>query len=190
MTEDPNDDAADSGPAPGSTRALAERVGDRLGGRDETLAVAEAATGGSLGAAITAVPGASDYFRRGVVAYAYDTKRRALGVRRELLDEHGVVSAPVAREMARGIRDAADVTWGVGTTAVAGPTGGTDDRPVGTAFVGVAHAAPWETGNSYATVGRYRFEGDRGVVREAVVRRALLDLLAEVDAVDGTDGED
>lgn len=188
MTEDPNHDAGDSGADDESTRDLAELVGDRLGGRDETLAAAEAATGGALGAAITAVPGASGYFRQGVVAYAYDTKRRLLGVRRELLDEHGVVSAPVAREMARGIRDTADVTWGVGTTAVAGPTGGTDERPVGTAFVGVAYAAPWETGDSYATVERYRFEGDRGEVREAVVRQALSDLLAEVEGSDRNGG--
>lgn len=184
MTAEDTDDRGQR-PDAGSARDLAELVGDRLGGRDETLAVAEAATGGALGAELTAIPGASAYFRQGVVAYAYDTKRRLLGVRRETLDEHGVVSAPVAREMARGIRDTADVTWGLSTTAIAGPSGGTDDRPVGTAFVAVAHAAPWETGDSYAVVERYRFDGDRGAVRAAVVRRALADLLAEVEAVDG-----
>lgn len=156
-------------------------VGDRLRDRGETLAVAEAATGGAVAARLTAPPGASDFFDRGIVAYAYDTKRHTLGVRRETLDDHGVVSAPVAREMARGVRDSADVTWGLATTAIAGPTGGTEDRPVGTAFVGVAYAAPWETGDSYATVERYAFDGDRATVRERTVDRALRDLLAELD---------
>lgn len=178
-----SDDAAGDGRdgRDGDARALARRVGDRLRNREETLAVAEAATGGAVGAAVTAVPGASDYFDSGVTAYAYDTKRRLLGVRRETLDDHGVVSGPVAREMARGIRDRADVTWGLACTAIAGPGGGTDERPVGTAFVGVAHAAPWETGDSYAVVDRYGFDGDRTAVREAVVRQALAALLAELD---------
>ncbi|PSQ16981.1 CinA family protein [Halobacteriales archaeon QS_8_69_26] len=183
-------DAGATGPGPGAeVRALARRVGERLVDRDETLAVAESATGGALGAALTAVPGASGYFRRGAVAYGYDTKRRTLGVARETIDDHGVVSGPVAREMARGIRDGADVTWGVATTAVAGPDGGTEDRPVGTAFVAVAHAAPWETGDSYATVDRYEFDGDRAAVRRAVVRQSLADLLSEM-AGSGSDAHD
>jgi nicotinamide-nucleotide amidase len=169
-------------PHPG--RDLAGTVADRLRDRGETVAAAESATGGSIGAALTANPGASDVFDRAVVAYAYDSKRQLLGVRRETLDECGVVSAPVAREMARGIRDTADATWGVATTAIAGPGGGTDDRPVGTAFVAVAYAAPWETGDSYATVERHAFEGDRSEVRAATVEAALSALQAELDATE------
>jgi len=162
---------------------LASNVGDRFRERGETLAVAEAATGGSIGATLTAVPGASDYFDRAVVAYGYDTKRRMLGVCRETLDREGVVSGPVAREMARGVRDLADVTWGLATTAIAGPGGGTEDRPVGTAFVAVAHAASWGTGESYATVDRYEFDGNRASVRERTVEAALRDLRDELDSV-------
>ena len=157
-----------------------DRLGDELRDRGETLAVAESCTGGLLGARITAVPGASDYFDRGLVTYAYGAKEQLLGVDREALDEHGAVSEPVARQMARGVRDTADVTWGVATTGIAGPSGGTEETPVGTVYVGVAYAGPWGSGSSYATVERYELDGDRDAVRERTVDRALDDLLAEV----------
>jgi len=83
-------------------RDLPMDVADALRDREETLAVAESCTGGLIGAAITAVPGASDYFDAGLTTYAYGAKRRHLGVNREALDEHGAVSEPVAREMAQG----------------------------------------------------------------------------------------
>ncbi|WP_440988927.1 CinA family protein [Haloarchaeobius baliensis] len=159
----------------------ADRLGDELRDRGETLAVAESCTGGLLGARITAVPGASDYFDRGLVTYAYGAKEQLLGVDREALDEHGAVSEPVARQMARGVRDTADVTWGVSTTGVAGPTGGSEETPVGTVYIGVAYAGPWGSGSSYATVERYEFDGDRDAIREQTVDRALADLLAEVE---------
>ncbi len=163
-------------------RDLPMDVGDALRDREETLAVAESCTGGLIGAAITAIPGASDYFDSGLATYAYDAKRRQLGVSREALDDHGAVSEPVAREMARGVRDVTDVTWGVATTGVAGPTGGTAENPVGTVYIGVAYAAPWDSGDSYATVSRYVFDGDRADVRAKTVDRALEDLLAEIEA--------
>jgi nicotinamide-nucleotide amidase len=163
-------------------RDLPMEVGDALRDADENLAVAESCTGGLIGAAITAVPGASDYFDAGLTTYAYDAKRRHLGVGREALDEDGAVSEPVAREMARGIRDVTDATWGVSTTGIAGPTGGTDETPVGTVYVGIAYAAPWGSGESYATVSRYVFDGDRADVRARTVDRALDDLLAELEA--------
>lgn len=159
----------------------ADRVGDALREREATLAVAESCTGGLLGARITSIPGASDYFDRGLVTYAYGAKEQLLGVDREALDEHGAVSEPVARQMARGVRDTADVTWGVATTGVAGPTGGDEETPVGTVYVGVAYAGPWGSESSYATVERYEFDGDRAAVREQTVDRALADLLDEVD---------
>lgn len=158
----------------------AERLGEELRDREENLAVAESCTGGLVGARITAVPGASDYFDRGLVTYAYGAKEQLLGVEREALDAHGAVSEPVARQMARGVRDTADVTWGLSTTGVAGPTGGTDETPVGTVYVGIAHAGPWGSESSYATVEHYRFDGDRDAVRERTVERALSDLYSEV----------
>jgi len=88
-----------------------ETLGDALREAGHTLATAESCTGGLAGSLLTDVPGSSDYFDRGVVTYTYDAKL-ALGVAREALDEHGAVSEPVARQMARAVRDSAGTTWG------------------------------------------------------------------------------
>lgn len=164
-------------------RELPMRVGDALRDAEETLAVAESCTGGLIGATVTAIPGASDYFEAGLTTYAYDAKRRHLGVSREALDEHGAVSEPVALEMARGVRDVTDVTWGLSVTGVAGPTGGTDADPVGTVYVGVSYAGPWGSNTSEATVSRYEFDGDRAVIRAKTVEQALEDLIAAIDRI-------
>ncbi|MFC4548944.1 MULTISPECIES: CinA family protein [Halorussus] len=161
-----------------------ERIGDVLREADQTVAVAESCTGGLVGSLLTDVPGSSDYFDRGLVTYSYDAKLRELGVSREALDERGAVSEPVAREMARGVRDAAGTTWGVATTGVAGPTGGSEEKPVGTVFVGVAYAGEWGSQESYSTVSRYEFDGDRRQIKEQIARRALEDLLTEVGSND------
>ncbi|MFB6171312.1 MAG: CinA family protein [Haloarculaceae archaeon] len=158
-----------------------ERLGDALRAADETLAVAESCTGGLIGSLLTDVPGSSDYFDRSLVTYSYDAKRQVLAVDREALDEFGAVSEPVARAMARAARDTADATWGLSTTGVAGPAGGTDEKPVGTVFVGVARAAPWGTGESRTEVTRYEFDGTRREIKEQIARRALGDVLAATD---------
>lgn len=164
-------------------------LGARLRGRGETVSVAESLTGGLVGSRLTDVPGSSDYFDRAVVAYSNDAKREALAVSRESLDAHGAVSAPVAREMAQGVRDTAGTTWGVSTTGIAGPTGGTPEKPVGLVFVGVAYAAPWGTGESFARAERYTFEGDRDAVKRESATRALENLLDATDDVErGGDG--
>jgi nicotinamide-nucleotide amidase len=160
---------------------IERRVREALRARGETVAVAEAATGGLVAALLSAPPGASDYFDRAWVTYAYDSLREELAVARETLDDHGAVSAPVARAMARAARDRARTDWGVATAAVAGPGGGTEERPVGTAFVAVASAEPWGSGDSDAIAECYRFDGDRAAVRERVARQALADLAAAVD---------
>ena len=164
---------------------IEKRLGDALREREETVAVAESCTGGLVGSMLTDVPGSSDYFDRGFVTYSYDAKLQDLGVAREALDEHGAVSDSVARQMARGVRDAAGTTWGVATTGIAGPTGGSDEKPVGTVFVGVAYAAEWGTQESYAAVSRYEFDGDRREVKAKIARRALLDVLGEVESDSG-----
>jgi nicotinamide-nucleotide amidase len=164
----------------GGDRPIEKRVADALRRTDGTVAVAEAATGGLVVALLTAPPGASDYLDRGYVTYAYDSLRETLAVSRETLDTHGAVSGPTVREMARAARDRARTDWGVATAAIAGPSGGTPDRPVGTAFVAVAEAAPWETGQSAASATRYQFDGSRGEVRERAARQALRDLHAAV----------
>jgi nicotinamide-nucleotide amidase len=160
----------------------ARRLGDRLRDRGETVAAAESCTGGLLGAQFTAAPGSSDYFDRGLVTYAYDAKRAVLGVPREDLDAEGAVSEPVAVAMARGVRDRADVDWGLATTGIAGPTGGTAETPVGTVYVAVARAAEWGSGDSYATATRHEFDGGRAAVRRAAVEAALAALADAVDA--------
>jgi nicotinamide-nucleotide amidase len=163
-------------------------VGDALREAGHTVAVAESLTGGLVGSLLTDVPGSSDYFDRAAVTYANDAKLADLAVPREALDEHGAVSDPVAVEMARGIRDRAGTTWGVSTTGIAGPSGGTSAKPVGLVYVGVAYAAPWGTGDSFARATRYEFDGDRAAVKEESARRALADLHGAVRETRG-DGE-
>lgn len=174
---------SDAGPTETGTErdaTIAETVGELLRERDEVVAVAESLTGGLVGSRITDVPGSSDYFDRSLVTYAYDAKRQELGVSRESLDAHGAVSAPVAREMAQGVRDVADTDWGLSATGVAGPGGGSDEKPVGLLFVGVAHAADWGTGESFTRAARFQLDGDRRAVKEGSVEAALGEL---VDAI-------
>ena len=159
---------------------IEKRVGEALRESGATVATAESCTGGLVCSLLTDVPGSSDYVDRGFVTYAYDAKRIVLGVSREALDEHGAVSEPVAREMARGARDVADVTWGVSTTGIAGPDGGNEDKPVGTVFIGIAYAAPWGSGDSRVTVTRYEFDGNRSEIKGKIARQALSDLLGEL----------
>ncbi|WP_435126719.1 CinA family protein [Halobaculum sp. D14] len=158
-----------------------ERVGDALRETEATVAAAESCTGGLIGSLLTDVPGSSDYFDRSAVTYSYDAKLTDLAVNREALDEEGAVSAPVARQMARGVRDVAGTTWGVSTTGIAGPTGGTDEKPVGTVYVGVAYRGEWGSGASAVSVERYEFDGDRTQIKEQIARQALTDLLAAVE---------
>jgi nicotinamide-nucleotide amidase len=156
------------------------RVGEALREAEATLAVAESCTGGLVGSLITDVAGSSDYFDRSVVTYSYDAKRALLAVSREILDAHGAVSEPVAREMARAVCDTADTTWGLATTGIAGPEGGTEGNPAGTVYIGVANAAPWETEESKTTVERYVFDGTRTERKERFARQALSDLLTRL----------
>ncbi|WP_020221025.1 CinA family protein [Halarchaeum acidiphilum] len=158
-----------------------ERLGDALRETGDTIATTESCTGGLVGSLVTDVPGASDYFDRTYVTYTYDAKLDA-GVPREALDAHGAVSEPVAREMARTVRDAAGTTWGVSTTGIAGPTGGSETKPVGTVYIGVAHAGEWGDDDTYTTVERYVFDGDRAAIKERIARQALDDVLAAVEA--------
>lgn len=156
-----------------------ERVGERLRERGETLATTESCTGGLVGSLVTDVPGSSDYFDRTLVTYTYDAKLDT-GVTREALDEHGAVSEPVARQMAQAVRDQAGTTWGISTTGIAGPTGGSEGKPVGTVYIGLAHRGDWDADDTWTAVSRHEFDGDRLEIKEQIARQALDTLLGEL----------
>ena len=118
--------------------SLASVVLEQLRRRGETLAVAESCTGGGLGASLAAVPGASDVFLGGVIAYANGVKQGLLGVPAALLESHGAVSDPVAMAMAEGARRAIGATWAIAVTGIAGPGGGSAEKPVGLVHLAIA----------------------------------------------------
>lgn len=148
---------------------LATAVFRELLARGATLAVAESITGGSICNALVGVPGISSVFEGGVVAYANAQKQSWLGVQEALLRSHGAVSAEVAAAMAEGVRRGASTTFGLSTTGVAGPTGGTPQKPVGLVYFALA-------GPRGTTVEQRIIPGDRELVRERAVAAAL-DLL-------------
>src|SRR6185369_2523772 len=129
-------------------------VGALLLERGETVATAESCTAGLLAAALTDVPGSSAWYRGGIVVYADDLKVALLGVPEAMLREHGAVSEPVAVAMARGARERAGATYGIGITGIAGPGGGTGEKPVGLVHLAVA-------GSGGETEGRHVFSGGR-----------------------------
>jgi nicotinamide-nucleotide amidase len=144
-------------------------VGLKLALGGYTLSVAESCTGGLLAQRITEVPGSSKYFIEGVVAYSNEAKTRSLGVEPMLLLEHGAVSAPVAEAMAEGIRKRAETDFGLSITGIAGPGGGTDEKPVGTVFIALANEIKTEH-------RKLNLPGDRQLIRWRS-SQAALDLL-------------
>jgi nicotinamide-nucleotide amidase len=129
-------------------------VGESLLQKKLTLSVAESCTGGLIGNLLTNVPGSSGYFLGGAIVYSNQAKRDLLGVSRETLEAHGAVSEPVAREMALGVRRVLKSDLGLSVTGIAGPEGGTEEKPVGTVHIGLA------TGDETFS-GKYRFWGKR-----------------------------
>ncbi len=151
--------------------ATEQAVGDLLRAGGATLAVAESCTGGLLGGRITRIAGCSDYFLGGVIAYANAVKIRELGIPKSLLQQHGAVSAAVAQAMAAGVRRRFDADYGLAVTGIAGPDGGTLDKPVGTVWLACA------TGSEpVRTLCLQCGPGDRRHIRECAVQGAL-DLL-------------
>ncbi len=140
-----------------------------------TMATAESCTGGRVAAAITSVPGASGPYLGGVVAYSNDMKISLLGVEPGALARHGAVSPEIAAAMAEGARHAAGADLAVATTGIAGPGGGTHDKPVGTVWFGLS-------GPTGTTSWTKRFEGDREAVQRGATREALEALLRVVES--------
>lgn len=159
--------------------SLEEVVGYLLAMNGMSLAVAESCTAGGLSARITRVPGSSEYFRGGVVAYSDDLKKRLLGVRAGVLKKHGAVSREVALEMAKGARERGRADCGVGITGIAGPGGGSEEKPVGLVHIAVVV-------NRRARTREHRFTGDREAVRQEAAQAALELLRQTLLGIEGT----
>ncbi len=158
-----------------SIQDLAARLGRALTLRDWRMATAESCTGGLIAGALTDVPGSSEWFLGGVVAYANSAKESLLGVSHTDLTTHGAVSRAVVQAMARGARTALGADLAVAVSGVAGPSGGTPDKPVGTVWIA------WSWAES-SLAERFQFSGDRAAVREATVRTALICLLRTAES--------
>jgi PncC family amidohydrolase len=143
------------------------RVGHLMASGNLTLGVAESCTGGLIGHRLTEVPGSSTYFLGGIVSYAYEIKQRLLGVSQETLERHGAVSAEVALEMARGVRRTLGTDIGLSVTGIAGPTGGTPEKPVGLVYI--ALSTPTDE-----RCERYVWDSDRSGNKARSAEAALL----------------
>jgi nicotinamide-nucleotide amidase len=148
------------------TVELAEVIGEILKQNNWKLAIAESCTGGLLSALITDIPGASDYFLRGFITYSNKSKSDLLGVPEELIEKYGAVSFEVARRMAEGTRNWDNADFALSITGIAGPSGGSEQKPVGTTFIGLAHPKGTE-------VKKFNFLDDRIGNRQRAARAAL-----------------
>lgn len=147
-------------------RVIEEVVGEALVAKGWKVATAESCTGGLLARRITDVPGSSRYFERGFVTYSNSSKVELVGVDSDDIEAHGAVSAPVAEQLADGARTRARVEMGVGITGIAGPEGGSEEKPVGLVFIGLASPGG-------KAVRKYRFMGTRKTIRERAAQAAL-----------------
>jgi len=161
---------------------IRRRLGDKVFGRDQetmigiigqtlknkhlTIATAESCTGGLLGAALTQEPGSSEFYLGGVVSYSNSVKQGILGVSRENLEKFGAVSEEVAKEMAEGIRSKVGSDLAISTTGIAGPDGGSDQKPVGLVYIGLATPEG-------VSAKKFQFYGERESVRQLTVQAAL-----------------
>lgn len=148
---------------------LAEAIGKLLSDRGQTLAVAESCTGGYISHLITSVPGSSAWYKGSVTAYSNEIKEQFLGVKTESIQAHGAVSEQVVREMAEGVRERMNTRYAVATSGIAGPTGGTEDKPVGTVWMAI-------TGPDKTIAERFVFgdNRERNIIRSGQTALQLL----------------
>ena len=144
---------------------LLRAIGKLLVKNEMTVCVCESCTGGMLGSMITGIPGSSQYFLGGMIAYA-DRMKQLVGVKAATLTKHGAVSEPTAREMAQGVRAMCGSDIGVSITGIAGPTGGAKEKPVGLVYFGLATS-------KRCVVERKRFRGTRSTIRKKACMHAL-----------------
>jgi len=149
---------------------LAATLGKRLQSRGLTLATAESCTGGLIGHALTEIPGSSDWYRGGIIAYANEVKEKQLAVPGSAIHDHGAVSEPVVRFMAQGARNALGTGAAISVSGVAGPSGGSPEKPVGTVWIG------WNI-DGHEDAQLFHFEGPRGEVKLQSARAAITGLI-------------
>ena len=154
-------------PSDDELQRLAERLGASLRDAKQMLVTAESCTGGWIAKAVTDVAGSSDWFDCGLAAYSYEAKQRLLGVRAETLEHFGAVSRETVLEMVAGALVHSGSTVAVAVTGIAGPGGGTDDKPVGTVWIA------WKRRGGYPRAELFHFDGDREAVRRQTVVAAL-----------------
>ena len=147
--------------------AAAARLGERLRAARQMLVTAESCTGGWIAKAVTDVPGSSSWFDCGMAAYSYEAKQAMLGVNPLTLEVHGAVSRECVVEMVSGALVHSGATVAVAVTGIAGPTGGTEDKPVGTVWIA------WKRRGGYPIAEKFGFDGDRDAVRRQTVAAAL-----------------
>jgi len=146
--------------------SLEKTIGDHLRKKRWTVSVAESCTGGLICDRITDVSGSSDYFEGGMITYSNESKARHLVIPLDYIKRYGAVSPQVAKKMAQGVRKAFDTTFGLSTTGVAGPTGGTKRVPVGRVFIGLAiERTTW--------VWKEDLKGNRREIKEKAAEKAL-----------------
>ncbi len=145
---------------------IEKAIGDILRDKGLTLSIAESCTGGLICDRITDVSGCSDYFMGGMVTYSNESKAKYLGVPLKEITKYGAVSPQVARKMAQGVRRAFHTTFGLSTTGVAGPTGGTKRSPLGRVYIGISK------GNK-TWVSKEDFQGDRREIKEKATKKCL-----------------
>ena len=167
---------------------LIDRIAVALIRRRERIGTAESCTGGLIAAACTSLSGSSEWFERGVVSYSNEAKSELLGVPKGLIALHGSVSAEVAEHMARGLLAHAPIDWALSVTGIAGPTGGSEAKPVGTVWLGLAWTLPRATQEGLPAGGAaprvdsrtecLHLDGDRAAIRAQTVAIALQRLVA------------
>ena len=151
-------------------RRLAVDLGERLRAGRHMLVSAESCTGGWIAKTVTDIAGSSDWFDCGMAAYSYEAKQALLGVRPQTLETHGAVSRETVIEMVSGALVNSGASIAVAVTGIAGPGGGSEDKPVGTVWIG------WKRRGGYAKAEVFNFEGDREAVRRQTVAAALIGL--------------
>lgn len=154
-------------PGDADLHAAAARLGERLRAARHRLVTAESCTGGWIAKAVTDVPGSSDWFDCGMAAYSYEAKQAMLGVNPLTLEVHGAVSRECVVEMVSGALVHSGATLAVAVTGIAGPGGGTPDKPVGTVWIA------WKRRGGYPRAEVFHFDGDRDAVRRQTVAAAL-----------------